>query len=44
MDPNDVERMVNSADPDQDQEQPDLGLHCLLMPICSKSKDFYGIY
>ena len=30
MHPKDADRMANSVDP----EQSDLGLHCLLRPIC----------
>ena len=32
MHPNDADGMANSVDPDQ--EQSDLGLHCLLRPVC----------
>ena len=39
MRPNDVEGMANSVDPDQTAP---IGLHCLLMPICPKTLDFYG--
>ena len=46
---NNADRMANSVDPDQtvplrdpDQEQSDLGLHCLPRPICQKTKDHYG--
>ena len=35
MHPKDVEEMANSVDPDQ--EQSDLGLHCLPRPSCPKS-------
>ena len=34
MHPKDVDRMANSADP---EEQSDLGLHCLLRPVCPKT-------
>ena len=33
----DVDRMANSEDPDQ----TDLGLHCLLRPVCPKICDHY---
>ena len=39
MGPNDADGMANSVDPDQ----TDLGLHCLLRPICPKTGDHYGI-
>ena len=35
MSPNDADEMANSVDPDQ--EQSDLGLHCLLRSICPKT-------
>ena len=40
MHPKDADGMANSVDPDQTaseeavQKQSDLGLHCLLRPIC----------
>ena len=36
MHPKDADGMANSVDPDQtaSSEQSDLGLHCLLRPIC----------
>ena len=37
---NDADGMANSVDPDQTgsslEEQSDLGLHCLLRPVCPK--------
>ena len=38
--------MANSADPDQMQYSAtyDLGLHCLLRPVCPNSKGYYGYY
>ena len=42
MSPNDADRMANSVDPDQ--EQSDLGLHCLPGPVCPKTLENYGIY
>ena len=33
MSPNDADGMANSVDPDQ----TDLGLHCLLRPVCPKT-------
>ena len=33
-------QMANSVDPDQ--EQSDLGLHCLPRPICPKTLDYNG--
>ena len=42
MHPNGEDRMANSVDPDQ--EQSDLGLHCLPRPICPKTYDHYGSY
>ena len=39
MGPKDVAGMENSVDPDQIEEQSDLGLHCLPRPSCSKTKD-----
>ena len=37
--------MTNSADPDQMQHSAvsDLGLQCLLRPVCPNAKDEYGI-
>ena len=37
--------MANSVDSDQPtpKEQSDLGLHCLLRPICPHTKHFTGI-
>ena len=32
--------MENSVDPDQLQDQSDLGLHNLLKPVGSKTKDY----
>ena len=46
MCPKDVDGMVNSVDPDQTappKEQSDVGLHCLLRPICPNTYNFYGI-
>ena len=40
MSPEDAEGMTNSGDPDQ--EQSDLGLHCLPRSICPKTWDYYG--
>ena len=40
MSPNAADGMANSVDPDQ--EQSDLGLHCLPRPICPKTWDHYG--
>ena len=37
MSPKDADRMANSVDPDQIEEQSDLGLHCLPRPICLKT-------
>ena len=37
--PKDADGMANSVDPDQ--EQFDLGLHCLLTPVCLKTYDLY---
>ena len=37
MRPNDADEMANSVDPDQ--EQSDLGLHCLLRPVCPKIRN-----
>ena len=36
MHPKEADGMANSVDPDQTllQKQSDLGLHCLLRPIC----------
>ena len=36
MHPKDADGMANSVDPDQTapKKQSDLGLHCLLRPIC----------
>ena len=34
MHPKDADGMANSVDPDQTEKQSDLGLHCLLRPIC----------
>ena len=37
MHPKDADGLANSVDPDQtasEQKQSDLGLHCLLRPIC----------
>ena len=41
MIPNDADGMANSVD--LDQEQSDLGLHCLPRHICPKIWDHYGI-
>ena len=43
MRPEDADGMANSVDPYQTapEEQSDLGLHCLLRPICL-TKIFYG--
>ena len=37
--PNCVDRLANSAEPDQTAplEQSDLGLHCLHRPVCPKT-------
>ena len=40
MHPKDADGMANSVDPDQ--KQSDLGLHCLLGPICPNTKNLYG--
>ena len=40
MSPNGADWMANSADPDQTD---DLGLHCLLRPVCPKIKEEYRI-
>ena len=40
--PNDADGMANSVGPDQ--EQCDLGLHCLPRHICPKTWDHYGSY
>ena len=37
MSPKDAEGIANSEDPDQKEEQSDLGLHCLPRPICPKT-------
>ena len=37
----DANGIANSGNPDQ--EQSDLGLHCLPRPICLKNLDHYGI-
>ena len=39
MHPKDTEGIANSVDPDQTapKEQSDLGLHCLLRPVCPKT-------
>ena len=42
MSPNDADGMANSVDPDQTEEQSDLGLHCLPGHICPKTKDHNG--
>ena len=44
MHPEDIDGMANSVDPDQTapEEQSDLGLHCLLRPICPNTYNFYG--
>ena len=43
MQPKDADnRMANSVNPDQ--EQSDLGLHCLPKPVCPKTWDHYGLY
>ena len=34
--------MANSVDPDE--EQSDLGLHCLPRPACLKTLDHYGTH
>ena len=52
MHPKNADEMANSVDPDQTapddqtapQEQSDLGLHCLLRPICSNIENLYGIW
>ena len=38
--------MVNSVDSDQMSHSavPDLGLHCLLRPICLNTSGYYGNY
>ena len=40
----DAGEIANSVDPDQTllMEQSDLGLHCLLRPICHSIWKFYG--
>ena len=40
MCPNDADGMANSVAPDQ--EQSDLGLHCLPRHVCPKTQDHYG--
>ena len=40
MSPNDAHGMANSVG--ADQEQSDLGLHCLPRHICPKNLDHYG--
>ena len=43
----DADCIANSVDPTQTapfKEQSDLGLHCLLRPICPNTKEFYGTY
>ena len=44
MHPKDAYGMANSVDPDQTllQKQSDLGLHCLLRPICPNTQNLYG--
>ena len=42
MRPKDAEGMVNSVDPNQ--EQSDLGLHCLPRPVCLKTKDHLVLF
>ena len=50
MCPRDSEGMADNVEPDQTAshtalsgaEQPDLGLQCLLEPICPKTSDFYS--
>ena len=42
MHPKDAAGIENSVDPDQ--EQSDLGLHCLPRSICPKTWDHYGIF
>ena len=41
MSPNDADGMVNSVD--SDQEQSDLGLHCLPRHTCPKPLDRYSM-
>ena len=38
--------MANSVDPDQMPHNvaSDLGLHCLLRPVCPNTKEYYGLY
>ena len=44
MGPKDACRMANRVGPDHtDQEQSDLGLHCLPRPISPKTLNHYGI-
>ena len=38
--PKDADRMANNVDPDQ--EQSDLGLHCLPRPVCPKALNPHG--
>ena len=38
----DSDRITNRVDTDQ-TEQSDLGLHCLLRPICPNISNYYGI-
>ena len=38
----DADRITNREDTDQ-TEQSDLGLHCLLKPICPNISNYYGI-
>ena len=40
MSPKDAGRIANSVGPDQ--EQSDLGVHCLPRPVCPKTLDHYG--
>ena len=43
MGPKEKDGMANTVVPDQAEEQSDLGLHCLLRPVCPKIKDHYSI-
>ena len=38
----DADRITNRVDTDQTEEQSDLGLHCLLRPICPNISNYYS--
>ena len=42
MSSKDADGMANSVEPDQIEEQSDMGLHCLHRPACPKTYDHYG--